>query len=146
MRDKNIVYNKEEENEKISKFIAILLVFTLSISIITTNFVSLISVHAIENINERTEEESIDDTKRKFPFIAGDWDKASKSGIIPPYGYFHYEVQNYIINKKKIGILHVRNIILNFYLVVLLPVIKLIMDELIYITVIMTLKQLISGK
>ena len=73
---------------------------TLSLSIIPTNFGSIVNVYANDNNNERTEDESLADTGRAFPFIAGDWKKANKMGVVPPYGYFHCEVQEYLTKEK----------------------------------------------
>ena len=87
-------------HQKFLKLISFMLVVSLLLSVVTTsNFPSLI-VSAEESISEdnRTEEESKEDAVL-LTSITGDWNRAKRDGIVPPYGQFHHDVQDHIIDK-----------------------------------------------
>lgn len=89
-------------HQKFLKLISFMLVVSLLLSVVTTsNFPSLI-VSAEESISEdnRTEEESKEDAVL-LTSITGDWNRAKRDGIVPPYGQFHHDVQDHIIDKLK---------------------------------------------
>lgn len=89
-------------HQKFLKLISFMLVVSLLLSVVTTsNFPSLI-VSAEESISEdnRTEEESKEDAVL-LTSITGDWNRAKRDGIVPPYGQFHHDVQDHIIDKYK---------------------------------------------
>lgn len=86
----------------ILKFISCLLVVSICLSMTTEMLPAFtVSAASIELADDRTEEESIEDTKALFP--AGDWDRAKKDLLVPPYSYFHKEVQSYISSKIPSG-------------------------------------------
>lgn len=80
------------------KLVSSLLVVSICISIPAELF-SAFTVSAVEiEINDRTEEESIEDKSSRFP--AGNWTEAENKSVVPPYAHFHIDVQNYILDKN----------------------------------------------
>ena len=59
-----------------------------------------LTVSASESVlvENRAEEEEREDSKSSTT-ITGNWKKAKKDGVVPPYGYFHDRVQQRIANK-----------------------------------------------
>lgn len=83
------------------RYVSCLMALIILISITTTTITPGLTVLAVENVlsvDGKTEEESIEDAKLSKS-ITGDWKRAKKDGVVPPYGQFHYDVQNYIMNK-----------------------------------------------
>lgn len=133
-------------HQKFLKLISFMLVVSLLLSVVTTsNFPSLI-VSAEESISEdnRTEEESKEDAVL-LTSITGDWNRAKRDGIVPPYGQFHHDVQDHIIDKYKKIILQM-NIQLPLNLDKLQLETKQELEELIYILRMLKTILLIFGK
>jgi hypothetical protein len=80
------------------KIISLLLVLSTMLSITTTVMTPVMFVSAAESAAEedRATEEAKEDEKSAFP--AGDWKRAKKDNLVPPYNRFHNYVQKYIIN------------------------------------------------
>ena len=79
-----------------------MLVVSILLSVVTTSYFPSLIVSAETSISEdnKTEEESKEDAGL-LPSITGDWKRAKRDGVVPPYGHFHYDVQDHIIDKYK---------------------------------------------
>lgn len=86
----------------ILRFISFMLVVSILLSVVTTSYFPSLIVSAETSISEdnKTEEESKEDAGL-LPSITGDWKRAKRDGVVPPYGHFHYDVQDHIIDKYK---------------------------------------------
>jgi len=84
------------------RYISFLLTMVILSNTTTTTLSPVITISAEESVlivEDRTEAESKEDAKT-LKSITGDWNKAKKDCVVPPYGQFHKEVQKYIINKN----------------------------------------------
>ena len=88
-------------HQKFLRFISFMLLVSILLSVVTTSYFPSLIVSAETSISEdnKTEEESKEDAGL-LPSITGDWKRAKRDGVVPPYGHFHYDVQDHdFVNK-----------------------------------------------
>ena len=84
---------------KLAKLISSLLICTICVSFFTCAYYPILSSYGSSVEDTRIEDESRKDAKKVLS-ITGAWKKAKTDGLVPPYSYFHRQVQEYIRNKN----------------------------------------------
>ena len=82
------------------KFISCLLVVCVFTSTFADKLPTIFASAAEIEEKERTVKETEVDMSSKYP--AGSWKQAKTDKLVPPYGYFHNQVQNYIVYTKRL--------------------------------------------